>query len=106
MKYYRPVSVLPRVSKIFERLIQNQISEYINQILSSFLCCYRKGFSAQTALVWLMEKLKHQLDKNDFTGAVLIDLSKAFDTINYDLLFAKLHAHGFGKNAVDLVIAN
>ena len=86
--------------------MQNQISEYVNQILPSFLCCYRKGFSAQTALVWLMETLKHQLDKNGFAGAVLMDLSKAFDITNYDLLFAKLHAHGFGKNVVDLVTAN
>ena len=43
-----------------------------------------KEFIAQTALVWLIEKLKHQRDKNGFTRAVLIDLSKAFDAINYD----------------------
>ena len=62
-----------------------------------------KGFISQTALVWLMEKLKHQLDKNGFTSAVLIDLSEAFDAINYDLLIAKLYAYGFGKDPLDLV---
>ena len=50
-----------------------------------------------------MEKLKHQLDKNGFTSAVLIDLSEAFDAINYDLLIAKLYAYGFGKDPLDLV---
>ena len=100
---YRPVSVLPTVSKIFEQWMQKQLSEYINQFLPLFLCGYRKGFSTQTASVWLIEKWKHQFDKNGFVGAVLMDLSKALDTINYDLLIAKLHAYGFGKNALDLV---
>ena len=96
VKNYRTVSVLPTVSKIFERLIQKQISEYFNQFFSPFLCGYRKGFSTQTALVWQIEKWKHQLDKNGFAGAIMMDLSKAFDTINYDLLNAKLHAYGLG----------
>ena len=50
-----------------------------------------------------MEKLKHQLDKNGFTSAVLIDLSEAFDAINYGLLIAKLYPYGFGKDPLDLV---
>ena len=95
MKNYRPVSVLTTVSKIFERLMQKQISEYMNQFLSPFLCGNRKGFNTQTVLVWLIEKWKYQLDKNGFAGAILMDLSKTFDAINYDLLIAKLHAYGF-----------
>ena len=47
---YRPVSVLPTISKIFERIMQKQISNYIGKFLSSFLCGYRKGFSTQYAL--------------------------------------------------------
>ena len=80
-KNYRPVSVLHTVSNIFERLTQRQISEYINQFLSPFPCGYRKGFSTKTSLICLIEKWKHRLDKNGFTGAILMDLSKAFDTI-------------------------
>ena len=68
-----------------------------------FLCDYRKGFSTQTALVWLIEKWKHQLNKNGFAGAILMDFSKAFDTINYDLLIVKLHAYVFGENGLNLV---
>ena len=53
---YRPVSVLPRASKIFERLMQKQVSDYIGKFLSPFFCGYRKGFSTQYALLTLIEK--------------------------------------------------
>ena len=65
MKNYRPCSVLPTVSTIFERLMLKQISEYTSQFLSPFLYGYRKGCSTQTILVWLIEKWKHQVKKND-----------------------------------------
>ena len=52
VKNYRPVNVLLIMSKIFKRLMQKEISEYINQFLSPFLCGYRKGFATKTALVW------------------------------------------------------
>lgn len=54
-KNYRPVSVLPTVSKIFERLMQKQILTYIDEFLSPHLCGYRKGYSTQTALISLLE---------------------------------------------------
>ena len=53
---YRPVSVLPTVSKIFERIMQKQISDYIGKFLSPFLCRYRKGFSTKYALLTLIER--------------------------------------------------
>ena len=99
------VSILPTVLKIFERMMQKQIGEYINQFLSPFLCGWREGFSIQTALVWLIEKWIHQLDKNSFACAILMDFF-TFDTINYDLLIAKLHAYGFGENVLDLVYSH
>ena len=90
----KPVSVF---SKIFEWLLRKQISEYISQLLCPFLCGYRKVFGTQTTLFRLTEKWKYQLDKNGFPSVILMDLSDPFDTINYDLLIAKLHAYGFGK---------
>ena len=55
---YRPVSVLPSVSKIFESMIQKQFSNYIDEFLSAYLCGYRKGFNTQYALLSLIEKWK------------------------------------------------
>ena len=76
-KNYRPVSVLPSISKIFEKLIQKQINGYINNFLFPYLAAYRKGFSTQLALLSLTEKWKKILDNKGFGGAVLMDLSKA-----------------------------
>ena len=58
---YRPISVLPSVSKIFERIIQNQFSSFIDEFLSPYLCGYRKGFNTQYALLSLIEKWKKRL---------------------------------------------
>ena len=91
-KNYRPVSVLPVALKVFERIMHKQISEYINQFLLPYLCSYRPGFSTQQAHVSLIEKRKAISDKSRYAGAVLMHLSKAFDTINHDLLIAKLNA--------------
>ena len=72
---YRPVSVLPTVSKIFERIMQKQITDYIGKFLSPFFCGYRKGFSTQYALLSLVERWRLCLDKQVFAGALLMDLS-------------------------------
>ena len=60
---YRNVSLLPIVSKIFEKLTQSQISAYIKTFLSPFLCEYRKGYSPQHALIYMLEKWRISLDK-------------------------------------------
>ena len=91
VKNYRPVSLLPFASKIFERIMQKQVNAYIDRYLSPYLCGYRKGYSSQYALLAMIEQWKLSLDKCGFEGGILMDLSKAFDTINHQLLIAKLH---------------
>ena len=100
---YRPVSVLPIVSKVFERTMQKQIGDYMDKYLSSYLCGYRKGYNPQHALLTLLENWRTMLDRRGYGGAVLMDLSKAFDTLNHDLLIAKLHAYGFGYKSLKLI---
>ena len=104
-KNYRPVSVLPTVTKIFEKIMQNQLNKHINRFLSPFLCGYRTGFSTQNALLLLIEKWKTMLDNKGYTGDILMDLSKAFDTINYELLIAKLNVYGFSNEALKLILS-
>ena len=65
--------------------------------LSPYLCGYRKGYSEQHASISLLEKLCLSLDNKGYGGAILMDLCKAFDTLNHNLLIAKLHAYGFSK---------
>ena len=85
-KTSRPLIVLPTVTKILERLMQGQLNEHINKFLSHFLCGYRTRFNVQTALLLLIKKWIIMLDNKGYTGTALMDLSKAFDTINYELL--------------------
>ena len=74
---YRPVTVLPPISEIYEKLLQKQINNYIENILYPYLCGCRKGYSIERALICLTEKWKKILDEKGFCGAVLMDLSKA-----------------------------
>ena len=85
--------------------MQKQIIDYINQCLSPFLCEYRKGFSTHMALLYLIEKWKFRLDKKGYAGFILMDFSRAFDTINHELLMTKLHANGFSKEALKLIFS-
>ena len=100
---YRPVSILSSLSKIFERLLFNQLNYYFDPLLSKYQCRFRKGSSAQNCLLFMIEKLKKCLDNQGSTGILLTDLSKAFKCLDHDLLIAKLHAYGFDIKAVKLI---
>ena len=103
-KNYRPITVLPAVSKVYERIIQDQIIPFMEPVMSVYLCGFRKGYSTQHALMRLIEKCREILDKNGHAGALLMELSKAFDCLDHDLLrIAKLHAHGFSRSALELI---
>ena len=92
---YRPISVLPIISKVFEKLMQNQINLHIKYFLPPYLCGYRKGFNSQHALISLIGRWRKSLDNKGYGGTVLLNPSKAFYTLNHDLLIAKLRMYGF-----------
>ena len=100
---YRPISILPPLSKVFERILFNRMSKFFDGILSKFLCGFRKSYSTQHALLKLLKQWQESLDKTDIVGTVLLDLSKAFDSLPHDLLLAKLAAYGFDKPSLRLL---
>ena len=102
---YRPVSILPNLSKVFERCIYSQISRFFDKILSKQQCGFRKGHSAQHSLIVLLEKRKESVDQGHVFGALLTDFSKAkaFYSLPHNLFIAKLNAYGFDNKAVRFV---
>ena len=100
---YKPISILPSISKLYERIMERQISSFIEKNLYIYMCGYRKGFSTQFALLKLMEKWKKSVDNHGYAGAIITDLSKAFDTIKHELLIAKLHSYGFDSSALSMI---
>ena len=100
---YRPVSILPTVSKIYERCLYDQINEYFQPLFSKLQCGFRKGHSAQHCLLVLIEKWRKVLNKQGFAGLLLTDLSKAFDCIGHELVIAKLHAYSFNIKSLEFI---
>ena len=97
---YRPVSLLNVFSKVMERWTKDKIEPFVNEVLSNFISAYRQKFSSNHVLLRLLEEWKKHLDNKKFVGAVLMDLSKAFDCIPHDLLIAKMEAYGFDFNTL------
>ena len=93
---YKLVSILPLLSKIFEKIIKKQLSMYLENIFSKFQCGFRKGFSTQHCLLLMHEKWKNGKMQ-------LTHLSKTFDCIGHYLLIAKLNAYSLSLSALKLV---
>ena len=100
---YRTVSLLSHFSKVFERLIYNQINEYIEPFLSKILTGFRKSHNTQHSLLKMLENFKKTLDKGNSVSVIFVDLSKAFDILNLDLLIAKLESSGFSAKSLSYI---
>ena len=93
---YRPISITHTMSKIFEKLISKQLLVYFkdHNIISDLQFGFMKGRSTSDALIALTEKLYENLNNKDSSALLLLDFSKAFDTINHDILLKKLQLMG------------
>ena len=102
---YRSVNILTVLSKVFERILSDQLINYFKKILSPRLSAYRKGYSCQQVLLDLTELWRSALDENKYVGTISTDLSKAFDRMPHGLLVSKLHAYGLSSRACNLIIS-
>ncbi|XP_057299539.1 uncharacterized protein LOC130630163 [Hydractinia symbiolongicarpus] len=96
MSHYRPISILPVISKMMERAVYVQLVNYLeeNEILTPNQYGYRKKRSTELATLYLTEEIRKEMDKGNLTGALYVDLSKACDTLSHSILLSKLRSYG------------
>lgn len=101
---YRPISVLPTISKIFERHLAKHLFSYLNKykLIHEAQSGFRQYHSCQTALIKLIDNWLHHIDNGESIGVIFYDLRKAFDFVDHNLLVQKLKYYKFSENALKL----
>lgn len=101
---YRPISTLSVFNKVFEKLLANRLIDFFerNQVLYAYQYGFRQACSTATAITELVDFVLQEIDSKKIVGALFIDLKKAFDTLNHDILLKKLYAYGIRGIVFDL----
>jgi len=101
---YRPISLLPTLSKIFEKHIADQLHSFIQRTnaIHDSQSGFRKHHSCQTALIRLVENWLKNLDEGEIIGTLFIDLKKAFDLVDHKILLYKLKLYNFSDQTLHL----
>ena len=102
---YRPISVLPILNKVFEKVLHNQLVNFLNLngVLSKQQFGFRKKHSTSHAVSCLHEKIIKNFENGEMSAVLFIDLKSAFDTIDIDILLKKLEHYGMRNNVLDLI---
>ena len=104
---HRPISLLPTISRIFETAIYSQLYEYIehHHVINDSQYGFEKAHSTVYTATELIDRLTYKLDNNKIPFSIynIIDLSKAFDTLNHSILLSKLHYYGIRNTALTLL---
>ena len=100
---YRPISLLPAMSKVFEKIVFKQLYDYFQtkKLIYKSQYGFRSLHSTELAALELTDRINENLDKGELPIAIYLDLSKAFDTLDHDILLAKLHYYGLSGISLD-----
>ena len=93
---YRPISLLSLLNKIFEKLLYRRLYKFLvkHNVLYKYQFGFRKGYSTTMALIEIVNNIKTAIDNNKFVCGIFLDLTKAFDTVDHQILLDKLHHYG------------